>query len=1190
MRPGEAGRGAATAVRAARADDRGHRQRQRGEQDGQADEHRAAGEEDLGRPTGEREAESDAHEAEPGRVAGQETGCGGDETGDHVADEEQGPRRAAEVRNVLVHKSLRAVQTVPSITVGDRLRAGCQQFGRGWARRGRRVAAATAAGCTRVRVVILATVRVPRGVPIACLGERSGTPLCMTAAPSLVADRYRLFEPLGAGGMGRVWRARDETLGRDVAVKQIILPPELLDNARDVAMERTLREARAAARLTHPNVVRVYDVLAFDGQPWLVMEYVPSRSLDQTLRADGPLPPRRVAEIGLAVLAALQAAHRVGVHHRDIKPGNVLLGDDGRVVLTDFGIARIEGDGHVTRTGLVLGSPEYIAPERARDGTAGAAGDLWSLGATLYAAVEGRSPYGRGSAMETLMALASDELDPPQRAGALAPALRGLLRKDPRARAGFAETEERLRAVLAAPTERRRRSWLSGWGRSTPAPAPTAAPPVTPVPAQRPALEPPTVVQPRTRLDPPTVVQPPIPVPAPAPAAEFASVPPAPADLDPVLDEPAASVPAPRQEAATDGSRAAADDLLAAPAIDPATETEAAADPELEPHAEVEPETVLAPAEESEAEPEAAPAEEAEPEAVLAEEAVLAPAEETEAEPEADQATEAEAEAESELQPEPATAGASAAATESATEPEGEPLPEPVSAAGLRDGGAEEAGLEPVSASQAAPEAAVAAEEPEPEAEVQPEPESAIAPAAEAELDPATEPEPEHVAGLHAGSSPEPEDAAAPRAEPEAAFAAVAEPEAERVEAEPTTERVEAEPEVAAEPEANHVVVAPEPERVEAEPEVVPEPTTEHVVAEPEVVAEPDIVAEPEVVADLRTERVHAEPQTERTHAEPETARVHAEPEVAAESETKRLRDEPEVQGLAGKAARREAGAAGGGKIARADAPAGTSNAEGKRPPVVVATAVPSVGGGARTDAKPRTKVLAAVAGGLVIVVLAAWLVLRSGGDDSNRTAAPASSADAGATVTATGGGTSAPAGSPSAVPSSEPAGGAPSPAAPSSPAGGGNGAGQLPPLPAGWVDYHDPSGFSVYVPAGWRQSKEGTMVYFRGNGRVLGIDQTDKPKSDPVRDWQTQRDSRVAGGDFPGYVEIHIQPVQYFVTAADWEFTFAKNGTRQHVNNRGVVTSPKQAYGFYWQTTDADWAAARPDLDLVFASFRPKV
>ncbi|WP_442788674.1 serine/threonine-protein kinase [Dactylosporangium sp. NBC_01737] len=251
----------------------------------------------------------------------------------------------------------------------------------------------------------------------------------MTAAPALVADRYRLFESLGAGGMGRVWRARDETLGRDVAVKQIILPQELLDSARDVAMERTLREARAAARLAHPNVVRVYDVLAFDGQPWLVMEYVPSRSLDQTLRADGPLPPRRVAEIGLAVLAALQAAHRVGVHHRDIKPGNVLLGDDGRVVLTDFGIARIEGDGHVTRTGLVLGSPEYIAPERARDGTAGAAGDLWSLGATLYAAVEGRSPYGRGSAMETLMALASDELDTPQRAGPLTPALRGLLRR-----------------------------------------------------------------------------------------------------------------------------------------------------------------------------------------------------------------------------------------------------------------------------------------------------------------------------------------------------------------------------------------------------------------------------------------------------------------------------------------------------------------------------------------------------------------------------------------------------------------------------------------------------------------------------------------------------------------------------------------------------------------------------------------
>ncbi|WP_432990790.1 serine/threonine protein kinase [Dactylosporangium sp. CA-233914] len=275
----------------------------------------------------------------------------------------------------------------------------------------------------------------------------------MSDAPSLVANRYRLLQPCGVGGMGRVWRARDEALHRDVAVKQIILQPELLDSPRDVAMERTLREARAAARLSHPNVVRVYDVFAAEGHPWLVMEYVPSRSLDQVIRADGPLGPTRVAEIGLAVLDALEAAHRAGVEHRDIKPANVLLAESGRIVLTDFGIARVEGEGHLTRTGLVLGSPEFIAPERARGVVAGPASDLWSLGATLYAAVEGRSPFGRGSAMETLSALASEEAEPPQRAGAMAPVLRALLCKDLRMRAGFVETAELLRAAAATEPE-----------------------------------------------------------------------------------------------------------------------------------------------------------------------------------------------------------------------------------------------------------------------------------------------------------------------------------------------------------------------------------------------------------------------------------------------------------------------------------------------------------------------------------------------------------------------------------------------------------------------------------------------------------------------------------------------------------------------------------------------------------------
>jgi hypothetical protein len=145
-----------------------------------------------------------------------------------------------------------------------------------------------------------------------------------------------------------------------------------------------------------------------------------------------------------------------------------------------------------------------------------------------------------------------------------------------------------------------------------------------------------------------------------------------------------------------------------------------------------------------------------------------------------------------------------------------------------------------------------------------------------------------------------------------------------------------------------------------------------------------------------------------------------------------------------------------------------------------------------------------------------------------------------------------------------------------------------LPPRPAGWIDYHDPTGFSVYVPAGWKRSKEGSIVYFRSAGRVLGFDQTDEPQWDPVADWQGKAEYRVSRGDFPAYREIGIREVKYFLKAADWEFTFTRGGVRQHVNNRGVVTSKHQAYGFYWQTTDAAWAGAEKDLQLVFASFRP--
>lgn len=244
--------------------------------------------------------------------------------------------------------------------------------------------------------------------------------------------------------MGRVWLAHDVVLHRDVAIKEIVPPTGLTEAERQEMRERTLREARAIARLSHPNVVRVFDVLRRGGDPWIVMEYVSGPSLQTLLATDGPLPANRVAEIGLAVLAALRAAHRAGVLHRDVKPGNVLLGANGRVVLTDFGLATVPGDPVVTRTGLVLGSPAYLAPERARDGSAGPEADLWSLGATLYAAVEGRSPYARSTAIATLTALATEPPAPARRAGPLRPVLNGLLRKNPAHRMSPAKTERLL--------------------------------------------------------------------------------------------------------------------------------------------------------------------------------------------------------------------------------------------------------------------------------------------------------------------------------------------------------------------------------------------------------------------------------------------------------------------------------------------------------------------------------------------------------------------------------------------------------------------------------------------------------------------------------------------------------------------------------------------------------------------------
>ncbi|WP_367134676.1 MULTISPECIES: serine/threonine-protein kinase [Streptomyces] len=273
-------------------------------------------------------------------------------------------------------------------------------------------------------------------------------------AGRLLAGRYRLGDVLGRGGMGTVWRASDETLGRTVAVKELRFPANIDEDEKRRLITRTLREAKAIARIRSAGAVTVYDVVHEDDRPWIVMELIEGRSLADVIREDGPLKWRRGAEVGLAVLDVLGAAHRQGILHRDVKPSNVLIADDGRVVLTDFGIAQVEGDPSVTSTGMLVGAPSYISPERARGHKPGPPADLWSLGGLLYAAVEGVPPYDKGSAIATLTAVMTEPLGPPKNAGPLAEVMYGLLAKDPEKRLDEAGARALLTDAVNAPDER----------------------------------------------------------------------------------------------------------------------------------------------------------------------------------------------------------------------------------------------------------------------------------------------------------------------------------------------------------------------------------------------------------------------------------------------------------------------------------------------------------------------------------------------------------------------------------------------------------------------------------------------------------------------------------------------------------------------------------------------------------------
>jgi eukaryotic-like serine/threonine-protein kinase len=284
-----------------------------------------------------------------------------------------------------------------------------------------------------------------KGQPIGCTVPPMQP---VTGSRRVVAGRYELLDPVGHGAMGTVWRARDLRLDREVAVKEVCLPGPMTSQDRSVLRERSLREARVAARLAHPGVVTVHDVAEAEGSPWIIMELVPSRSLAQVLAEDGPLSPTRAAAMGMTLLEALGSAHAAGVVHRDVKPGNILVTSEGRAVLTDFGIATLHGDPRLTQAGMVMGTPGFCAPERIRGEPASPASDLWSLGATLYAAVEGHGPFeGQGSAMAVLANIVHADPPPATRAGPLEPVILALMKRDPATRPNAAGARRLLAAA-----------------------------------------------------------------------------------------------------------------------------------------------------------------------------------------------------------------------------------------------------------------------------------------------------------------------------------------------------------------------------------------------------------------------------------------------------------------------------------------------------------------------------------------------------------------------------------------------------------------------------------------------------------------------------------------------------------------------------------------------------------------------
>jgi serine/threonine protein kinase len=378
----------------------------------------------------------------------------------------------------------------------------------------------------------------------------------VTGPGDLVAGRYRLRSQLGGGGMGAVWLARDELLGRDVAVKQVLVPVGIDAALADANREAAMREGRIAARLSHPHAVSVYDMVLDEGQPWLVMEYLPSVSLAALLQDRGVLPIAQVAQIGAQVADALAATHAAGVIHRDVKPGNILIGEgpgrEGLVKITDFGISRAIGDVSLTQTGVVKGTPAFLAPEVAQGSPPDEASDVFSLGATLYACLEGMPPFGLSdNALQMLHRVAGGDFHPPHQAGALTAPLMRMLSADSTARPTMAQVRDQL-AKLAAGPDRDVTEVLT---------ARTLLPKTLPrLPARRRKRPPPTSVEPvavapAPQVDTPQAPAPDLPAEPTAKAPQTGPPPVTPAASSaagpaPVADRPSAAPPSVPAEAA----------------------------------------------------------------------------------------------------------------------------------------------------------------------------------------------------------------------------------------------------------------------------------------------------------------------------------------------------------------------------------------------------------------------------------------------------------------------------------------------------------------------------------------------------------------------------------------------------------------------------------------------------------------